>query len=325
MLTIGNKHFDSRLIQAPLAGISCAPFRVLAHTHGNPAYCTTEMLSAAKLCELKSNAKRYIWRDPREKTLAMQLSGNNAKILAHAVSVAEQLGADLIDLNCGCPMPKIRKKNAGTKLLEMPQQLIEILTAMRQATSLPLTVKMRIINHCPEDNIQLAQLIEACGIDGIVIHGRTWQEDYTINPDFNTIAQIKKAIRIPIIGNGNVGDKLSLQQMLATGCDGIMIGRAGIGQPWIFHQLHTACDTWLPPQQTEIDKLFQQHIHELAQCDGEKLAILQARRLAKWYRRQSDYRKDPIYHALTHCETLVQFDRILALAFESSGFCHCEA
>lgn len=281
--SIGSLQLPHRLIQGPLAGYSCAPFRELFYQFRPPAYCVTEMCSAVDVLKKHGTQSRYLYRGTREKTLAYQLSGNDKSVLADAALIVQNLGADLIDLNCGCPKTKIRQKGAGSALLEQPEQLITIIKAIRAQISIPLTVKIRI--QGTDQDLNLAQQIEAAGADALIVHGRRWTDDYDIPCNWQQIAKIKKHCNIPIIANGDIFNFTDLNKALdLSGCDGFMIARAGCGRPWLYQELL---------EQRKIEKhleekinLFMYHLQGLATLEDEFKAVLQSRSLVRYYFRE---------------------------------------
>ena len=232
--------FNKKLIQAPLAGYSCAPFRVLAEQWGKPDFCYTEMLSAAHIFSGAKQRERYRYKSPDEGKLCAQLAGDEPHILAYAAQQAVSWGADFIDLNCGCPQPKIRKKNFGSKLLANSEHLYHLVSALKAAVNVPVLVKIRVdADSGDRYNQEVAQAIEAAGANALTVHGRHWTHDYDIPVNYREIATIKDSVKIPVIGNGDIVDTASAKKMFAeTGCDAVMIARASVGQPWLFEQIH---------------------------------------------------------------------------------------
>jgi tRNA-dihydrouridine synthase B len=280
---IGRLKLQHGLIQGPLAGISCAPFRALFSLFKPPAYCVTEMISAKDLISRKNIDGRYVYRNSTETKLCYQLSGNSPNELATACDIVENLGADLIDLNCGCPKSKIRRKGCGSNHLENADRLGEIVAKMRATTSLPLTVKIRTAGSYDDDHYLAAvKAIEQAGADALIVHGRHWQEDYEIATNYQQIAELKKLLSIPVIANGDVCCKKSLRNCLQqTGADGVMIARGGIGRPWIYQALLEGVGE---PGYPEDIQVFMTHIRQLSALEkNEFTALLQARRLIKFY------------------------------------------
>lgn len=284
-LTIGTKTFAHNLIQGPLAGYSCAPFRKLFYQYTPPAYCVTEMISAHDIVHNKNYRSRYVWRDPAERFLCYQLSGNCMNTLRTAAAMVTDLGADLIDLNCGCPKPKMRKKHCGSYLLDHPNQVAELIMAMKSATTLPITVKIRVDGDSGEKrHLAVAQSAAQAGASALIVHGRHWTEGYQMPCRLDPIREITAAVSIPVIGNGDVHDIISLKRMLQTGCAGVMLSRVGTGKPWIYQQLLREISTghYTPPG-NDLTELFLQHITGLAQLENEFTALLQGRKLLRYY------------------------------------------
>lgn len=279
-LAIGSLTLANRLIQGPLAGYSCAPFRELFVKYTSPAYCVSEMISAHDLLYKHQLNSRYLFRSAKEKSLCYQLAGNDAAIMAEAAIKLEAFGADLIDINCGCPKTKIRKKGAGSALLENPTQLLSIIDATRKAISIPLTVKIRI--HGDNNDLELAKQIEEAGADAIIVHGRHWSVDYSTPCNLHQIARIKQSISIPVIANGDIADSQTLlQAMTVSGCDGYMISRAGTGKPWLYETLLTG--EAIHVTDNTLKEVFLQHLHQLAALENEFKAVLQSKSLFRYY------------------------------------------
>jgi len=286
-LRIGSLLLTNNLIQGPLAGYSCAPFRLLTHQYGKPAYCVTEMISAKELSKQPTKRKRYIWKAPQEGVVCYQLSGNVASELAEAARIVTAAGADLIDINCGCPVPKMRAKNCGSRLLSQPAKIAELVQAIKASTPVPVSVKMRIDAHSGDaNNLAVAKAVEEAGADLLVVHGRHWTERYDVPCNLEQIAEIAAAVAIPVIGNGDVSDSLSLKRMLTTtNCAGVMIARSSVGQPWLFQQLIAEMDgqSFTAPSTPAVGALFREHVLGLAELESEFIAVIQSRKLAKYY------------------------------------------
>lgn len=281
--TIGTLQLPHRLIQGPLAGYSCAPFRVLFNQFTPPAFCVSEMSSAIDILTKHNNQSRYLYRSPQEKKLSYQISGNDPYTLARAAEHLQSMGADLIDINCGCPKTKIRKKGAGSALIENPSLLINIIKTVKAVLTIPLTIKIRIQKN--KSDIPLAQQIEQAGADALIVHGRRWIDDYEVPSDLQQIANIKKAIQIPVIANGDIRHEDSLKKtMEQTGCDAFMISRAGTGNPWIYQELLEQRQLNLSLQK-KID-LFTMHLNGLAALENEYKAVLQGKSLVRYYFRE---------------------------------------
>lgn len=305
-LTLGTLTLPHRLIQGPLAGYSCAPFRVLFHHFKAPAYCVSEMISAWDILHKHTPQSRYLYRAPEERRLAYQLAGTEPDILTEAALQLQTLGADIIDINCGCPKSKIRTKGAGSALLEKPEQIFKIVTRVRQHISIPLTVKIRI--QGAKEDLFLAQQIEAAGADALIVHGRRWTEDYDVPCDLARIAHIKKSVSIPVIANGDIHSRESLHKAIErTGCDGFMIARAGCGRPWLFKELleQEPC----APNYLEKTQLFMRHLQELAALEDTYKAVLQSKSLVRYYFK-NQFTPQQLQH-FYECTTLSEIQDVL--------------
>lgn len=296
-LKIGNIKIDNRLIQGPLAGFSCAPFRALFSKFAVPGYCVSEMISARDIVYKHSPQSRYLYRAAEEHRLCYQISGTDPEIMAEAASKLAFLKADLIDINCGCPKKKIRKKGAGSALLEDPDRLVAIIRKVRSRIACPLTVKIRLQKN--DQDLRLAEAIADAGANALIVHGRRWQDDYNTACDWQQIARIKKNIAIPLIANGDISDPDSIRQVLRqTGCDAFMIARAGCGKPWLYASLLQ--DKAMLPAKDALIPLFMEHIKALAVLEGEHQALLQGKSLFRYYFGKSE---DPgllkTFYALT--------------------------
>ncbi len=282
--------FPCNIVQGPLAGVSCAPFRALTLAWGNPAFSYTEMISCYTLINVSlKRQQRYIQKVPGE-TLCFQLSANSPKELGLATKIVTDYGADLVDLNCGCPVKKIRSKKTGSFLLSEPGKIYELIIAMKNNTNCPVSIKIRVDAKSDDHfNQDIANAVSDAGADFITVHGRHWTQGYDVNCSYDDIQFFVNALKIPVIGNGDVACVNSLRRMLATGCAGVMIGRAGVGQPWLIQQLISEMNgtPYSIPSNKIIGELFIEHI--LGLCDlleSEKFAIMQARTFAKYYARR---------------------------------------
>lgn len=307
-LQINKNIFQSNIIQGPLAGYTNAPMRCLAWKYGKPAFCVTEMISACALAHgQKKTLQHYLFKDPGEGPLCFQLFGSNPSELAIAAKIVTDNGADLIDLNCGCPVKKVRAQNAGSSLLADPAKIYQLILAIKQNTHLPVSIKIRVEgNGKIKFHQELVKVIKDSGLDFLVVHGRHFNETYSSPVHYDQIQYFVEELKIPVIGNGNVFDKSSLQKMLATGCSGVMIGRAGIGQPWFTSKLLAEIkgEKFQIPTLKEIGKIFLEHVLLLNRLfNDEKLAILQIRKMTKQYTRGFENNRD-FCIAVNSCENL---------------------
>jgi tRNA-dihydrouridine synthase B len=313
-LKLGNKTFPLNIIQGPLAGISCAPFRLLTRQYSQPAFSCTEMISCKTLIHQPASAqRRFIHKDTQEGPVCFQLASNNSLELAEAVKMVTGYGADLIDLNCGCPVKKIRAKGAGSKLLTDFSTLSQLITAMKKNTSVPVSIKIRVEGKSSDKfHHELIKVINDSGVDFLVVHGRHWTEHYETPCCYEDIQFFTESLSMPVIGNGDIQCVNSLKKMFATGCAGVMISRAGVGQPWLIKKLMAEIQggKFVLPSLKETGLCFIEHITGLAKLlNNEKFAVLQARKFVKYYARNL-VGKTEVREALNHCNTLKNFEHI---------------
>ena len=237
MLKIAHLIFESPFVLAPLAGYTNLPFRLLCRKYG-AALCVSEMISCHGLVYREPNTLRMLASVEAERPVSFQLFGADPEVMADAAEIMASYGPDLIDINMGCPAKKVTKRGAGAALMTTPELAENIIKKVVQRVRIPVTVKIRSGKDlCSINAVGFARMAEDNGAAAITVHPRTWAQGFggTIDPD--VIAQVKKAVTIPVIGNGDV---LSLQDghrmMETTGCDGVMIGRGALGNPWIFRQ-----------------------------------------------------------------------------------------
>lgn len=319
-LKIGNKTFPNNLIQGPLAGISCPSLRLLTWQYSKPAFSYSEMISATALAKnYKHGYEHLVKKDPKEGPVCFQLFGKIPEELATAAKILTDLGADLIDLNCGCSVPKVRGNGAGSALLMDRTKLYTILIALRKSTALPLIAKIRVAND-ETINHEIAKVAEDAGIDCLVVHGRNWEERYNTPCRYDAIKYFVTNVKIPVIGNGDITDISSLKKMFATGCAGAMIARAGVGQPWLIGKLIAEANDQIftPPAPQEIGKIFIFHIEHMAHyLKSERTAVLRARKLAKSYARCLKHKKE-FCNSINQCETLADFKALCTNYFTNS-------
>lgn len=305
-LNLGNKTFTNNIIQGPLAGFTCAPFRLMTWKYSKPAFTCTEMISCkALLRQPKLSQQRYLIKASEEGPVCFQLFGNDPKDLAESTKIVTDNGADLIDLNCGCPVKKVRKQGAGSSLLTDLPRLYKLICAMKQNSSVPISIKIRVEGNSKEKfNADIVKVISDGGADFVTVHGRHWSHGYNIPCNYEQIRFFVEELKIPVIGNGDVACLDSLKKMLATGCAGAMIGRAGIGRPWLIGKLIAEMnkENFSLPTVHEILLMFLEQVSQLITLLGsEKFAILQARTLAHHYSRGLP-RKKEFCEAIKTCD-----------------------
>ncbi len=282
MLKIGSLQLENRLIMAPLAGITNLPFRMMVKKMG-AGLVTTEMISAKGLVLGKKKTLTYLLSDIAEKPLSVQIFGSEPESMADAARIAADSGADVIDINMGCPVKKVVKTGAGAALLRAPEKIRAVISAVRKACPRPLTAKIRSgWRSDSPDTLHIARLIEDSGADGLVLHPRFPSQGYSGKADWGLIRKVKDALRIPVVGNGDVFEpSLALKMREQTGCDGVMIGRGAIGNPWIFKQI-IALEAGLTPHSptpAERKALIMEHFRHLSCLKGERAAARMMRGL----------------------------------------------
>lgn len=235
MLTIANLRFESPYILAPLAGYTDLPFRLLCREHG-AGYCVSEMISCHGLCYKQEKTLSMLKSVDGERPVAMQIFGADEELMGEAARIVSDHSPDLIDINMGCPVKKVTKRGAGAALMADPCKAERIIRAVVRNSEVPVTVKFRAGPDSKTINcVEFAKMAQDCGAAALTIHGRTWSQGFTGRADQQYVAQVKEAVTIPVIGNGDIQDVLEADEMMRrTGCDGVMIGRAALGNPWAF-------------------------------------------------------------------------------------------
>lgn len=285
-LQIGSVVLDSPLILAPMAGVTDLPFRLLCREQGAAMVCS-EMVSAKAILYKNKNTESLLEVHPAEGPLSLQLFGSDPKILSEIAKQIEERPFSVLDFNMGCPVPKVVNNGEGSALMKNPKLVGEILTALVKAVDKPVTVKIR--KGFSEDNanaVEIAKIAEAAGVAAIAVHGRTREQYYSGKADWDCIRQVKEAVSIPVLGNGDVVDGKSAKAMLTeTDCDGILIGRAVRGNPWIFAQINAYLEgkEYCPPTMEEIKHTILRHGQLQLQYKGEYTAVREMRKHIAWY------------------------------------------
>ncbi|MCI8287306.1 MAG: tRNA dihydrouridine synthase DusB [Lachnospiraceae bacterium] len=286
-LRIGDVVLDNNVILAPMAGVTDLPFRLLCRKSGAGLVCM-EMISAKAIYYQNKNTEELLTIHPEEGPVSLQLFGSDARIIAEMAKRIQERPFSILDFNMGCPVPKVVNNGEGSALMKNPRLAEEILSALVKAVKKPVTVKIRRgfdEAHC--NAVELAKIAESCGVAAIAIHGRTREQYYSGRADWDSIRQVKEAVKIPVIGNGDVDSPRAAEAMLKeTGCDGVMIGRAAQGNPWIFRDIVSFLDTGRipePPDVQEKKSIILKHADLQLEEKGEYTAIREMRKHLAWY------------------------------------------
>ena len=319
-LRIGNTVLENNVILAPMAGVTDLPFRVLCREQG--AGCVvTEMVSAKAVLYNNKNTRELLQIDPAERPAAVQLFGSEPDIMAEIAARLEEGPYDYIDVNMGCPVPKIVNNGEGSALMKNPERAQEVLTAMVKAVKKPVTVKFRKgFNDLSVNAVEFAKMAESCGIAAVAVHGRTREQYYSGKADWDIIRQVKEAVRIPVIGNGDIFTPEDAGRMLKeTGCDGIMVARGAKGNPWLFGRINHYLDTGevLPgPSMAEIKAMILRHGRMLVQFKGEGVAMREMRGHMAWYTKGMPH-SATLRNEINQVETLEGFVELLDRKIQS--------
>lgn len=286
-MKIGSLCLKNNLVMAPLAGITTLPFRLLVREFG-AGLAFTEMISAAGLTRKTEKTFHYLATSPADRPLGVQLFGADPAVLAEAARIVTDHGADLLDLNMGCPVPKVIKTGAGAALMRDPGLLKRIIRAVRASTHLPLTVKIRAGWDREQLNaLEIGQIAEENGADALTLHARTARQGFGGQADWGVIALVKRGLGIPVIGNGDVRTGQDAERMIeVTACDGVMIGRGALGSPWIFLQAERILAGEVPPPEPTLaqrEKILFHHYQLTRDLVGPARAVKDFRPHLLWY------------------------------------------
>ena len=286
-LRIGSLKLDNPFLLAPLAGITDAPMRRLCHRQG-AALTYTEMVSCKGMWYGDRNTGKLLYTYRDEQPVGYQIFGHEPEVMAYAAREISSMPGKLIDINFGCPVPKIVKNGEGSALLKNPDLIYDIVAAVVKNTDKPVTAKIRTGWDKDSINVvEVAHAISAAGESAIAVHARTREQYYSGKADWSMIASVKRAVDIPVIGNGDVTDgKAAISMMDETGCDLVMIGRGALGNPWIFRE---ALAAWrgeeipLQPSKDEKKAMMISHLEDLTELKGEYAAVREMRKHVGWY------------------------------------------
>ncbi|MBE5888928.1 MAG: tRNA dihydrouridine synthase DusB [Lachnospiraceae bacterium] len=322
-LTIGSVTLPNNLILAPMAGVTDLPFRLLCKEQGAGLLCM-EMVSAKAIMYKNKNTEELMAIDERELPVSLQLFGSEPDIISSIAHQIEDRPFDILDINMGCPVPKIVNNGEGSALMKNPKLAGEIIEKTARAIKKPLTVKIRKGFDDEHVNaVEMARIAEASGAAAVAVHGRTREQFYSGKADWDIIRQVKEAVSIPVIGNG---DLLSAQDVIAmyeqTGCDGFMIGRGAQGNPWIFSQVLSYFETGKvaeKPTFEEVADMMLRHARMMLEFKGEYTGIREIRKHGAWY--TAGYPNSAKLRVMINeVETYEQLEELLRKATERAIF-----
>lgn len=285
-LKIGDIELENNIILAPMAGITDLPFRIICKKYGNPGLVCTEMVSSKALFYNDEKTKKLLNTQEEKRPVSFQIFGSDPEIMGKATKMISE-DADIIDINMGCPAPKVVKNGDGSKLLLSPDLVKNIVTNVVKNTNKPVTVKLR--KGWDKENVnaeEIAKIIETAGASAITIHGRTREEYYSGHVDLDIIKRVKECVNIPVIGNGDIKNSEDVKRMIEyTNVDGVMIGRSNLGNPWLIGNIINELNGNVQNEISKEQKLniIKEHLKLAIKEKGEYIAIREMRKHICWY------------------------------------------
>ncbi len=286
-MKIGNIELENPYILAPMAGVTDLPFRLLCREQGAGLLCM-EMISAKALQYKNRNTKALLAIHPEEYPVSLQLFGSDPDIISEMAKQIEELPFQILDINMGCPVPKVVKNGEGSALMKNPKLVYQIVSKTVRAVKKPVTVKIRKgFDDAHVNAVEIAKIVEEAGGAAVAVHGRTREQYYSGKADWEIIRRVKEAVSIPVIGNGDVtSGETALAMMRQTGCDGVMIGRGAQGNPWIFRELAEYERTGTMPERPSgetVKEAMLRHARLQMEFKGEYMGIREMRKHVAWY------------------------------------------
>lgn len=318
-LRIGNINLENNLLLAPMAGVTDLPFRMLCKEEGC-GLLYTEMVSAKAILYKNKNTAELLKVREEERPIAVQLFGSDPRIMSEMAKLIEPGPFDIIDVNMGCPVPKVVNNGEGSALMKNPKLVEEILSSMVKVLKKPVTVKFRKgFNDSCINAVEIAKIAESCGVASVAVHGRTREQYYSGKADWDIIRQVKEAVKIPVIGNGDIFTPQAAKAMLEeTGCDGLMLARGARGNPWIFSRINRYLDTGEllpPPAVDEIIRMILRHGRLQAEQRGECMGMREMRKHVAWYTAGLPH-SSVLRNRVNQVETIVELEELFMHTFQ---------